>query len=379
MTDLPAWERRFRSPILSFPAWAADDPERMVIGSTESGSYQLYAWNRATGERRQVTFEPVGVLAGSPTRDGQGVVWFHDATGSEEGQFVVAPFDEAAGAEPLFEGVPTGWSEGLALGRRRSVVAISTNDEYSVWVADDGAPARRLHGHPQPLQLAGGSGMGGSMERGALSADESIVVLEVMEDGDVMHPAVRALDAATGEPLAELRDAGSGISGFGFAPVAGDARIAVTRELGGARRPYLWNSRTGEVTAIETGLEGDVEPVDWWPDASALLLLVLEAGRHRLYRYDIATTALTLLETEPGSITAAAVRPDGEVWYRGHCGEHPARLLRVGDPAPILSTDGGTALEAPAGRRMDEWWFINPDGAVCTASRSRPKGRPRSR
>jgi dipeptidyl aminopeptidase/acylaminoacyl peptidase len=359
MTNLPAWERRFRSPILSFPAWASDDPERLVVGSTESGSYQLYAWNQATGERRQVTFDPVGVLAGCPTRDGTGVVWFHDATGAEAGEFVIAPFDEATAPEPLFEGVPAGWSEGIALGRRRSVVAVSTADGYAVYLSEDGGRARLLAAHAQPLQLAGGSGMGGSMERGALSADESIVVLEVMEDGDVIHPAVRALDAATAETVADLRDPGSAIAGFGFSPLAGDSRFAITRELGGARRPYLWDARTGEVTPVEIEVGGDVEPVDWWPDASALLLLALEAGRHRLFRYDLATGTLTALATEPGSITGAAIRPDGEVWYRGHRGEHPARLLRVGDSEPVLAID---APEAPRGRPMQEWWFANPDG-----------------
>ena len=76
MTDLPAWEQRFRAPILSFPAWAADDPDRLVVASTESGSYQLHAWDRRTGRRRQVTHDPVGVLEGRPTRDGTGVIWF---------------------------------------------------------------------------------------------------------------------------------------------------------------------------------------------------------------------------------------------------------------------------------------------------------------
>ena len=97
MPSVPAWERRFRAPILSLPAWAADDPERMILGSTESGSYQLYAWDRRAGVRRQVTFDPVGILDGRPTADGTGVVWFHDATGAETGAWVVAPFDEAVG------------------------------------------------------------------------------------------------------------------------------------------------------------------------------------------------------------------------------------------------------------------------------------------
>ena len=70
-TSQPAWERRFRAPILSFPSWAADAPDRLVMASTESGTYQLHAWDRATGARRQVTFDPVGVLDGRPTADGQ--------------------------------------------------------------------------------------------------------------------------------------------------------------------------------------------------------------------------------------------------------------------------------------------------------------------
>jgi hypothetical protein len=82
---VPTWERRFRAPILSLPSWAADDPELLVVGSTESGTYQLHAWNRRTGSRRQVTFDPVGVLDGRPTADGTGVVWFRDETGAETG------------------------------------------------------------------------------------------------------------------------------------------------------------------------------------------------------------------------------------------------------------------------------------------------------
>src|SRR5262245_30392983 len=120
MSDLPTWERRFRAPILSFPAWAVDDPERLVLASTESGSYQLHTWDRATGRRRQVTTDQVGVLEGRPTRDGTGVVWFHDETGAENGSYVIAPFDEDVRPEPLIEGLERGAGDRPdALGRRR--------------------------------------------------------------------------------------------------------------------------------------------------------------------------------------------------------------------------------------------------------------------
>ena len=114
-----------------------------------------------------------------------------------------------------------------------------------------------------------------------------------------------------------------------------------------------------------------MEPVDWWPDGSALLLLVLEAGRHVLYRLTLADRRLERLDTEPGSITAAAVRPDGTVWYRGHNGEHPARLLAVGSTTPLLEA---RVPAAPAGRPFEDWWFENPHGQRVHGFLVRPDG-----
>ena len=371
MSDNPAWERRFRAPIISFPAWADQDPDRLVVASSESGSYQLHAWDRRTGRRRQVTFDPVGVLEGRPTRDGTGVVWFHDETGDETGTFVTAPFDEDVAPEPLLTGLPKGWAEGLAMGRRRTVAAISTDDDYTVWVSDDGGDVRLLVRSDQPVRLAAGSGMAGAVDRAALSADDAVLVLEVMDDGDVLHPSLRSLEAATGDVLAELRDPGLAVGAYGFSPVPGDLRMAITREATGDRRPALWNARTGEITDLPVDLEGDIEPVDWWPDGSALLLLVFAEGRHQLHRYDLATLKATRLNTDPGSITAAGLRPDGTVWYRGHNGEHPARLLAVGSAEPLLEPDGG---RAPAGRPFELWWFENPNGQRVHGFLVRPEG-----
>jgi len=371
MTDQPAWERRFRAPILSFPAWADGDPDRLVVASSESGSYQLHAWDRRTGRRRQVTFDPVGVLEGRPTRDGSGVIWFRDETGDETGSYVIAPFDEDLAAEPLLTGLPKGWAEGIAIGRRRTVAAISTDDEFSVWVSDDGTDVRLLVASDQPIRLAAGSGMSGAVDRAALSADDSVVVLEVMDDGDVLHPSLRSLDTVTGGVLAELRDPGLELGAFGFSPVPGDLRMAITRESTGERRPALWHARTGEVTELPMDLAGDIEPVDWWPDGSALLLLVFAEGRHQLHRYDLGTLAASRLDTEPGSITAAGIRPDGAAWYRGHNGEHPARLLAVGSSVPLLEPEGPGA---PAGRPFEAWWFENPHGQRVHGFLVRPEG-----
>ena len=250
MTDMPTWERRFRAPILAFPSWAADAPDRLVMASTESGSYQLHTWDRATGERRQVTEDPVGVLEGRPTRDGTGVIWFHDETGAESGSYVIAAFDERTGAEPLIEGLPVGWPEGLAIGRTRSIAGVSTDEGFSVWTAEHGGVARLIHEHPEPVRLAGGWGLTSAVDRRALSSDETLAVLEVMEDGDVLHPTLRSIDAVTGATVAELRDEGLELSGFAFSPLPGDTRMAITHERTGERRPAIWDARTGEVTDL---------------------------------------------------------------------------------------------------------------------------------
>lgn len=377
MSDLPIWERRFRSPILSFPSWAPDAPDRLVVASTESGSYQLWAWDRASGTRHRVTDDPVGVLSGRPTRDGTGVIWFRDATGAETGTFVVSPFAGEAGAagsaDPveLLPGIPVGWDEGLAVGLRRTVAAISREDGYSVWTSEDGGPVRQLYAHQEPLWLAGGMGMSGAVDRGALSADDGVLVLEICEFGDLMHPSLRAIDAAKGATMADLRDEGLALSGVGFSPVAGDRRMLIAHERTGHRHPAIWDIATGLVQDLPTGLDGDLEPSGWWPDGSAILVIQMVEGRNRLHRHDIASGVTTLLDTEPGSITGAAVRPDGSVWYRCHNGLHPAALLVVGETAPLLSPEGPAA---PAGKAFEAWWFANPKGQRVHGFLVHPEG-----
>ena len=48
--DLPAWERRFRAPRVSLPEWARDAPHRCLYVSNVSGTFELYAWDRDTGD-----------------------------------------------------------------------------------------------------------------------------------------------------------------------------------------------------------------------------------------------------------------------------------------------------------------------------------------
>ncbi len=80
------WKRRYRAARLSLPTWARDNPDRLVYTSNASGKYEVYAWDRATDEHRQVTDRPAGTgYMVPPSLDpaGKRIYWFDDAKGND--------------------------------------------------------------------------------------------------------------------------------------------------------------------------------------------------------------------------------------------------------------------------------------------------------
>jgi len=368
--DVPTWERRFLAPTLSFPVWARDAPDRLAVSTSESGAWQVYAWDLATGERRRVTDNPIGVFAGYdeaagfPTPDGSALVWFEDTTGDEVGSWQTAPFHDESGGAPrtLVDGVPEAWSEGIAVGSHAIVVGTSGDDGFDVWVSVDGAPAIRRHHHPQAVSVGG------------LSRDERLFAIEHAEHGDAIHPALRVLETDTGRTVADLWDGdGLGLHVAAWSPVAGDQRIAVVHERGDVLRPAVWDPVTGERTDIELDLPGDVTALDWWPDASALLLLHQWNGRSELWRFEPASAGLEHVEHRAGTIEGAAVRPDGTVWYGHASGHEPPTLREAGTDDELLALDGPAA---PAGRAYQAWAFRTSRGDELRGFYVTPEGEP---
>ena len=353
----PRWERRFRAPVITLPTWAPAEPDRLVYASNESGSWQLHAWDRSSGTRRMVTDDPVGVSDASMTPDGSGMVWFLDEKGDEYGHYVVAPF-EGGPPRPLIEGVPDGWPNGLAI--RDGVIAVAQGERngFAVYTAIDGAPASEIFRHPEIVDL-GGSALGG-FNRGGLSTDGSLLCFEHAEHGDPLHPALRVVDARTGERLADLWDgAGRGLTAWVWSPVRGDQRLAIMHELEDQERPAIWNPTTGERTNLRIDHPGVVEDIwDWWPDGSAILVSLMRDGRDRLFRVDAEAGAVLEVEHPRGTLLGARIRDDGEIWLRASNGAHQSR---------IVSTAGHEVLapageRAPDGRAYESWEFMNERG-----------------
>lgn len=353
--QMPLWERRFRAPKVTLPRWSRAAPERTVYESTESGVWQVHCWDSATGVRRQVSRHPVGVVEGYATHDGGGVVWFQDETGDESGRWIVQSFD--GGDEHTFvDGVPTAWSGGLA--QAPGVVAVGTSDRdgFAIFSSIDGAPAKELCRSTEALDLAGLSFANGDIA--GLSADGALIALEHSEHGDVIHPALRVIDARTGSVVGEQRDVGLWLSATAWSPVVGDHRLAVAHERTEWHRPALWDLAEESWTDLPFDLAGDAVIVDWWPDAEAVLVQRTWEGRQELFRLDLATGSATSLDTPSGHVLDARVRPDGTVWLVHSSGEHDRRVLDDrGDE--VFRPDGEPA---PEGLPYDSWRFDNGEG-----------------
>ncbi|MGH3134681.1 MAG: S9 family peptidase [Gaiellaceae bacterium] len=354
-TGMTSWERRFRAPVSFLPEWSPEAPDRVVYASNESGIWQLHAWDAAADTRRQVTDHPVGVVDGTTTLDGEGVLWFHDETGDESGSWRIEPFG-GGDSRPFLERVPIGWNEGLAQAPGIAVAGISDRDGFAVHVSLDGGPARELLRSGESLRI--GSVDDGGFLRGGLSADGSLLCLEHAEHGDLIHPALRVVDPRSGSTVGDQVDERMSLTAKCWSPVAGDQRLAFDHEREGDERPGIWDLETGERHDLSVGLEGGVFVHDWWPDGSALLLLNRFEGRDRLYRYDLATGELRPLETEPGFIWKARVRPDGGVWFLHEQG-HRRRLALDETGSEVLTLEGDSA---PPGRAYESWHFSNPHG-----------------
>jgi dipeptidyl aminopeptidase/acylaminoacyl peptidase len=350
------------------PDWSPRAPDRLAFASTESGVWQLNVLDLRTGMRRRVTDHPVGVTDGTLTLDGREVVWFQDETGDESGQWLVQPF-EGGEVRPFLEGLPRGWNEGLAQAPGIVAAAVSDRDGFAVHAAANGAPAKELLRSTESLRL-GGTDHGG-FNRGGLSTDGSFLCLEHSEHGDLIHPALRVVDARTGETVGELRDEGMSLTAWCWSPVPGEQRLAIVHEREEHDRPAIWNLATGERQDLQLDVDGLIEVHDWWPDASALLLVNLYEGRDRLLRFDVASGQITEIRKLGGAIARALVRPDGTVWCRhDSSGRQPLILDDRENEVVVAQGD-----RAPSGRTYISWHFENPVGQRVHGFYVTPEGR----
>ncbi|MEU7254437.1 prolyl oligopeptidase family serine peptidase [Streptomyces rimosus] len=357
----PDWEKRFRAPRVSLPEWAEDAPDRSLFVSNATGTFELYAWDRATGEQRQVTDRPNGTTDGTLTPDGEWIWWFSDTDGDEFGVWMRQPFGGGAD-EPAAPGLEPSYPAGLALGRDGTAVIGRSTDEdgTTIHVVRPGQPPVEIYRHRESAGV------------GALSHDGSLIAIEHTEHGDAMHSAIRVV-RPDGSTVAELDDTKGGteelgLSVMGFAPVDGDSRLLVGHQRRGRWEPMIWDPLSGEESALAIDLPGDVG-ADWYPDGAALLVEHEFRARAELWRYEPLTRTLTRVETPTGTVSGATARPDGAVEFL---------WSSAAQPPEVRSTSGAVVLDPPGAKApgsvpVTDAWVEGPGGTVH-ALVQRPEG-----
>jgi len=355
-----AWRRRFRAARTTLPEWADNAPDRLIYGSNESGTWELYAWDRTSGEKRQITQRREGTLNGAIDRPGKHICWFDDTDGDEFGRWVVQPFDGgAAQAVPL----ERAYDAGLNLGDGLAVVGRTTDEATSIHVLHLGGEAKTIYRHAEQAWLGG------------LSANESMLCIHHSEHGDSRHMALRVLDLE-GKTIGDLSDgAGLGLESRGFSELTDDERVLVLHERKDLKRPLIWWPTSGKTQVLKIDLPGDVD-ASWYPDGKAILLVHEHAGRSQLYRLDLDSQQMTVIPTAPGTIAAAAARPDGQIWYQWSDAATSPEIRFVA----ANGRDGGVLLppvgdESPNGVSYTDLWVGDVHALVAepvTGGRPRP-------
>lgn len=348
----PQWEQRFRAARVSLPDWAEDAPDRALFVSNATGTYELYAWDRATGKQRQVTDRPNGTTDGVLTPDGRTVWWFADTDGDEFGVWMRQPF-EGGPDEPATPGLEPSYPAGLAIGRDGTAVVGRSTDEdgTTVHLVAPGADPVVIYRHRESAGV------------GDLSHDGTLIALEHTEHGDAMHSALRVV-RPDGSTVAELDDTEGGtkelgLAVLGFAPVAGDTRLLVGHQRRGRWEPMIWDPVAGTQTDLPVDLPGDTG-AEWYPDGSALLIEHSFEARSELWRYEPGAAAPVRVETSSGTVSGATARPDGTVEYLWSSAAQPPAVRSTGGSV-VLDPPGA---KAPASVPVRDAWVDGPGGRI---------------
>ncbi len=352
------WQARFRAPRVTLPEWARDAPDRCLYLSDQSGTVELYAWDRTAGTHRQVTDRPNGTLSGALTPDGQSIWWFADTDGDEWGTWVRQPFGGGPDL-PAADCVGPAYSAGLDLGERLAVIGRSTDDGTQIlrWTADESATV--LYESDESAYVGG------------LSRDQAFLAVGHSEHGDARHMALRVISTVDGATVSQRWDGENlGLTSAGFAPIIGDPRLLVVHERRGRPELLIWDVLADSEFEIVLDLPGEIGAT-WYPDATALLIGHDHAARTELYRYDLTGATLKRLDTPPGVVSGATARPGGEVEFSWSSSVAPPSIRSIGGDL-VLAAPGDVPPDAFP---VEDAWVEGPGGPIHALLVRPPSGR----
>lgn len=378
-TDSQAtWKQRFRAPMLAWSQIACHAPERGLVLSDLSGSYQLHAWDVPTGTLRQVSNEPKGAFIGRISGDGRFVYYLHDDDGDEVGHFVRVPFE---GGEPqaLTPNLPSYLADpflnptGTMLG-----FLVGTSEGVNLYIVplgpdDDISPAWLAFHNPVPDLLG--------RKLVALSSSGTTAVMISKPHSPSTYDRLLAIDLATGVCIDALQEEQGGYVSLGdYSPLMGDERLWATLHRGDTQQHLIWNPRTGEriPLALDT-LARSFQPCSWSPDGQCLLLLQEHQDGVRFAIYMLADHSIHVLSNLSGTYWSSYYGNSDEIYT--HWGMIKDGTV-LGPEIVALDTDTSeqrrtlVALEpAPTGRPWQSVTFPSSDGQEIQAWLITPEGK----
>lgn len=360
------WRQRFNAPSIVSSAIATLNPSRGIITANFDGAYQLYAWDVVTGDLRQVTQTPNGVVHGAISADGQVIYYLHDEQGDNIGHLFRVPFGggQPEDLTPTLPAYTSFYFTECYSGRFYGFIALNQNG-FQVFVVDNesgGTPHLR---YETPALSVGP----------LLSYDGEITVVATTEQTQGDDFSLEAYDTRTGQLLHTLWDGfATSITPIGFATRPADMRFVALTDRGGLQRPLIWNTRTGERRDIPLPqLAGNVEVWDWSTDANRLLLNHHHEAHHELYVYELKTDTLTLITRLSGAFghVAGYWLANGNIAAHWQDATHPLRLIEIDTTTGDILRDM-IDIPAPTGHPWRSIQVTAPDGVPVQAWISTP-------
>lgn len=368
--DGPLWQQRFRCAQLFRAALARGAPDRgLAVGARDGQTTQLFAWQVGSGEVAALTEHKHGVAQGWIDPAGQFVYYLRDEDGSELGHLVRVPFSGGP-AQDVTPSLPNYTLRGVGFGGNGNLLAFNpvNADGFALYVlelsGDLGEP-RLLWRDRWEVQGA------------LLSADGDLAACwSTAKAKGQRHYTLLAFDTASGEQIGELDDGPQArVVGVGFSPVRGDSRILASTTRSGYARPVIWDPRTGERTDIAlSGLDGDVQPVDWSADARQTLACHL-AGTQSLVLAD--TEKFKIINHFSGTVYSEisggpSLLPTGAIVGVLRRAERPDEVVELdADGGHRVLLSFGTAPPADPWRSVT---FPSSDGTMIQAWVATPPG-----
>jgi len=375
--DNAPWKQRFRATEISVAQIARANPARGIVTHSESGHYQLYAWDVVSNSLRPLSSRPEGVMFGMISPDGRFIYYLKDNDGNEIGHFVRVPFD---GGEPqdITPEMPPYSAFGMSSSRAGNMLSscISNSEGFHafVWKVRKegviGAP-KELH---NSRKIMFGPTLSYAGEVGIIMSSEHTIF---------QHNGLIAFDIASGKIIRELRDDGSSLMSSSFSPVPGDFRLMAMSTLTGNNRPFIWNPISDERTDLNLDeLTGDISVMDWSSDGKRILLSNSKQAVQRLYIYDLTTSELKQLD-HPGGyygmgtafMPTAVLTENNEIIAGWQDSTHPQQVIALDSRTGRKTRNIFAADDVPPGKPWKQITYKSTDGETIQGWLALPDGK----